>query len=86
MLPDKLFLSGRWAPHALGVPLLLMICSFVFCSVASAVNGSAVDSPGLGQGTAIAVPADGLPFVAYTDIAGQPLKTVKCSNAGCANP
>ena len=54
-------------------------------NIASTVDG-AVATNNVGGGTAIAISADGMPFVAYTDVTRAKLKTVKCSNAGCANP
>ena len=54
-------------------------------NVASTVDG-AVATNNVGGGTAIAISADGMPFVAYTDVTRAKLKTIKCSNAGCANP
>ena len=60
-------------------------CGDAACSAGNTV--STVDSPGAGgNGTAIAVPVDGLPFIAYADPTLGRLKTLKCSNAGCVNP
>jgi hypothetical protein len=45
---------------------------------------STVDSSGdVGQYTAIAVPADGLPLIAYRDVTNTALKFARCGNAAC---
>ncbi|TAG46745.1 MAG: hypothetical protein EAZ30_11930 [Betaproteobacteria bacterium] len=64
-------------------------CSNANCS--SSVNRtiSTVESDGgagLGLGGNLAMPADGLPVISYSDVNNRILKIAKCSNAACVFP
>jgi hypothetical protein len=64
--------------------LRLALCADAACS--SAVVVPIEDAADLNEGTDVAIGADGLPFVVYTDASTSPtvLKTAHCDDAGCA--
>ncbi len=58
-------------------------CGNAACSAGNTLT--TVDDPAnvVGDHTAIAVPADGRPVIAYRDVTGGDLKVMKCGNAAC---
>jgi hypothetical protein len=60
-------------------------CGNAACSAGNTLT--TVDDPAntVGDHTAIAVPADGRPVIAYRDITGGDLRVLKCGNAACTS-
>lgn len=59
-------------------------CGDASCSAGNTLT--LLDADGLmGQGTALAIGADGLPVIAYVDYTNRTLKAAKCGNAACTD-
>lgn len=58
-------------------------CANAACTGVATIT--TVDDPAnnVGQGTSIAVPADGLPVISYADVTAGALKVAKCANPAC---
>jgi prepilin-type N-terminal cleavage/methylation domain-containing protein len=64
--------------------LKILKCGNSSCSSGNIIT--VVDAAGnVGQHTSIAVPPDGLPVVAYYDVASTDLKILKCGNSSCSS-
>ncbi|HET9316805.1 MAG TPA: hypothetical protein VFQ51_14520, partial [Vicinamibacteria bacterium] len=97
-LVDNAFFVGQFTSVAIGADGLPVIsyyhdigrlkvakCRDAACTPAANIV-SIVDSPlntSVGRYTSIAVPADGLPIIAYHDLSNGALKVAKCGNAAC---
>lgn len=64
------------------VPFALPLAALA-AAVAGADTITTVDSGGVGQYTSVAYGSDGLPLIAYYDVANADLKVAHCTDVAC---
>lgn len=99
-LDDSVSSVGQYASIALGsdglpvvsyrdslnADLKVIKCGSLTCASASRITTTVDRADNVGAFSSLAMPADGLPVIAYQDITNNAFKVLKCSNAACANP
>ncbi len=58
-------------------------CGSPGCTVNNTINSITADAGDVGQDTSVTIGLDGMPVIAYTDVANTRLRIARCSNPFC---
>lgn len=85
LTPRKQFLSVSYAMHAKTAESALSAPPELLPDVPKIHQTSAVETAGdVGAGTSITIGQDGLPAIAFVDVAGPNIDLIKCGDASCS--